>query len=81
MTFALDPVEEVQARVWTHMHTDKCPKVNREKRSEAEMGEQVTPTSSYSYVFTPTGIGPIIVVRCDFCKQESPQIFNPDVEP
>jgi hypothetical protein len=53
--FALNKDEESKMNRWITTHSKKC---------------QLLPQQAYSIVFTPTGIGDNVHVKCPHCKKE-----------
>ena len=57
MTFRLDPVELARLTAFKEKHAKSCPAIT-------------TIGGKFTYIFTPTGVGTAIVVRCNACGEE-----------
>ena len=57
MVFRLDPIEQGRLERFREHHKETCPGIS-------------TIGGKFTYVFTPTGIGTAIVVRCNACGKE-----------
>lgn len=57
MTFRLDPIELARLTAFKEKHAESCPAITA-------IG------GKFTYIFTPTGIGTAIVVRCNACGEE-----------
>ena len=57
MTFKLDLIEQGRLQAFKEKHAKSCPGIS-------------TIGGKFTYIFTPTGVGTAIVVRCNACGEE-----------
>ena len=57
MTFRLSPIELARLKAFKDKHAESCPGIT-------------TIGGKFTYIFTPTGIGTAVVVRCNACGEE-----------
>lgn len=57
MTFRLDLIEQGRLEAFKEKHAESCPGIT-------------TIGGKFTYIFTPTGIGTAIIVRCNACGEE-----------
>lgn len=57
ITFRLNLIELARLKAFKDKHAESCPGIS-------------TIGGKFTYIFTPTGIGTAIVVRCNACGEE-----------